>query len=197
MGFGFEEHLLDGRRLAAAADAYFYRVAQHRVAERTDGFREGGGEQQRLPVLRELLHDVAYLVLEAHVQHAVGLVEHQGAHAGQLQRLLRGELLDAARVPTTTCGAWPSEASCGPSGIPPHSTDSFRLGMPVASLRSCLPTWSASSRVGHSTSAWVRTASASIACRTPRPTPAVLPMPAGACAFPSRPSRTAAHGCPR
>src|SRR3546814_10390290 len=28
---------------------------------------------------------------------AVGLVEHQGAHAGQLQRLLRGELLDAAR----------------------------------------------------------------------------------------------------
>src|SRR3546814_4321243 len=72
---GFEEHLLDGRRLAAAADAYFYRVAQHRVAERTDGFREGGGEQQRLPVLRELLHDVAYLVLEAHVQHAVGLVE--------------------------------------------------------------------------------------------------------------------------
>src|SRR3546814_6724902 len=50
-----------------------------------------------LPVLRELLHDVAYLVLEAHVQHAVGLVEHQGAHAGQLQRLLRGELLDAAR----------------------------------------------------------------------------------------------------
>src|SRR3546814_7877264 len=66
IGFGFEEHLLDGRRLAAAADAYFYRVAQHRVAERTDGFREGGGEQQRLPVLRELLHDVAYLVLEAH-----------------------------------------------------------------------------------------------------------------------------------
>ena len=65
-------------------------------------------------------------------------------------------------VPTTTCGACASEASCGPSGMPPHSTDSLRLAMPVASLRNCLPTWSASSRVGQSTSACVRTAVASM-----------------------------------
>src|SRR3546814_3077053 len=44
-----------------------------------------------------LFRSVADLVLEAHVQHAVGLVQHQGAHAGQLQCLLRGQFLDAAR----------------------------------------------------------------------------------------------------
>jgi hypothetical protein len=56
-------------------------------------------------------------------------------------------------VPTTMCGSCVSEASCGPSGMPPHSVSSFTLGMFAASLRIALLTWSASSRVGHSTSA--------------------------------------------
>src|SRR3546814_16433722 len=63
IGFGFEEHLLDGRRLASAADAYFYRVAPHRVAARTDGFPAGCGAPQPLPVLRLLLPYVAFLVI--------------------------------------------------------------------------------------------------------------------------------------
>ena len=98
-------------------------------------------------------------------------------------------------VPTTTCGAWLSDASCGASGIPPHSTDSFTLGTPVASLRSCSPTCSASSRVGHSTSAWVRTAVASSRCSRPRPKAAVLPLPVGAWAMRSRPSRIGGRAC--
>ena len=98
-------------------------------------------------------------------------------------------------VPTTTCGACASEASCGASGMPPHSTDSFRLAMPVASLRNCLPTWSASSRVGHSTSAWVPPAAGSILCSRPSPNAAVLPLPVGACAMRSRPCRIAGSAC--
>ena len=61
--------------------------------------------------------------------------------------------------------------------------------MPVASLRNCLPTWSASSRVGHSTSAWARDTPGSRRCSRPRPKAAVLPLPVGAWAIRSRPSR--------
>ncbi|KAI1691730.1 hypothetical protein DdX_21688 [Ditylenchus destructor] len=56
---------------------------------------------------------------------------------------LRASSCTRPGVPTTTCGSWlSSDASCGPSGVPPVSSNSFRLGMPVASLRICLATWS-------------------------------------------------------
>src|SRR3569623_2947943 len=94
-------------------------------------------------------------------------------------------------VPTTTCGACPSEASCGPSATPPVRVSSFRLGTPVASLRTCLLTWSASSRVGHSTRACSLIWAASIRCSRASPKAAVLPLPVGAWAIRSRPSSRA------
>ena len=99
-------------------------------------------------------------------------------------------------VPTTTRGSCASsERICGSSGRPPHSVRTLRLGRPTASLRSCCATWSASSRVGHSTSAWVRTVATSSRCSRPRPNAAVLPLPVGACAMTSRPSRMAGRLC--
>ena len=99
-------------------------------------------------------------------------------------------------VPTTTCGACcSSDASCGPSAMPPVSTSSLRLGMPVASRRTCLPTWSASSRVGHSTSAWTWMSAGSRWWSRASPKAAVLPLPVGACAITSRPASSAGRLC--
>jgi hypothetical protein len=53
------------------------RIAQHVRGEIGDLARHGGGEQQRLALLRELRDDRADVVDEAHVEHAVGFVEHQ------------------------------------------------------------------------------------------------------------------------
>lgn len=78
---------------------------------------------------------------EAHVEHAVGLVQHQGAHAAQMQGAFARQLLDApgrtdhhVRVVRFQRGQlWAQRHA-------PVSTTNFMLGMPVASLRSCLPT---------------------------------------------------------
>ena len=53
------------------------RIAQHVRGEIGDLARHGGGEQQRLALLRELRDDRADVVDEAHVEHAVGFVEHE------------------------------------------------------------------------------------------------------------------------
>ncbi|TWH02758.1 hypothetical protein L613_000900000390 [Pseudoxanthomonas taiwanensis J19] len=109
---------------------------------------------------------------------------------------LRASSCTRPGVPTTTCGSCAcSEAICGSSATPPVSTLSLRLGMPVARRRSWRPTWSASSRVGHSTSAWQRDWPGSSRCSKPRPKAAVLPLPVGACASRSRPSRIGGSDC--
>ena len=37
------------------------------------------------------------VIVKTHVEHAIGLVEHQHAHAGNIQRLFVQQLLHAAR----------------------------------------------------------------------------------------------------
>ena len=44
----------------------------------------GGGEHHGLPLLGQALHDLHDVVIEAHVQHAVRLVQHEERHAGQV-----------------------------------------------------------------------------------------------------------------
>ena len=46
--------------------------------------RHGGREQRRLPVAMRRLGDAADVVDEAHVEHAVGLVEHEPARLGEV-----------------------------------------------------------------------------------------------------------------
>ena len=52
-------------------------VAQHRFGELGDVLGHGGREEQRLPLDRQLGDDFADVVDEAHVEHAVGFVEHE------------------------------------------------------------------------------------------------------------------------
>ena len=48
-----------------------------------------------MTIFRNAADDVADRFLETHVEHAIGFVEHQGAHAAEVQGLLAREFLDA------------------------------------------------------------------------------------------------------
>jgi hypothetical protein len=52
-----------------------HRIAQHLRRQVRDLARHGGGEQQRLALLRQFRDDRADVMDEAHVEHAVGFVE--------------------------------------------------------------------------------------------------------------------------
>ena len=51
---------------------------QKRLRQLLNALGVGGREQQGLPLFGRLLDDFADVLKKAHVQHAVGLVEHQG-----------------------------------------------------------------------------------------------------------------------
>jgi hypothetical protein len=70
---------------------------------------ERGGEEQRLALGRALGHDAVDGGLEAHVEHAVGLVEDEDRHAVERQVAALEEVLQAAGVATTM---W----ACAPRG---------------------------------------------------------------------------------
>jgi hypothetical protein len=61
------------------------RLAQEGRGQLADAFRVGGAEQQGLALLRALLRDGGDVVEEAHVQHAVGFVQHQRVQRGQVE----------------------------------------------------------------------------------------------------------------
>ncbi len=64
------------------------RVFHEGVGQLADLVREGGREQQVLPLHRQQRHDAADIGQKAHVQHAVGFVEHQDFNAAQVHRAL-------------------------------------------------------------------------------------------------------------
>ena len=64
-------------------DAHFLGVDQKLLAEPLDLGPEGGGEHQRLADTRQGLDDALDIGDEAHVEHAVGLVDHQNLDAAQ------------------------------------------------------------------------------------------------------------------
>ena len=63
----------------ARRDLHFHRVAQDRPRELLDLVREGRREEQVLPLHRQQRDDAADVGHEAHVHHAVGLVQDQHA----------------------------------------------------------------------------------------------------------------------
>ncbi len=71
--------LLDRRGLGRHGDPH--RIAQHPLGELGDLARHGGREEQGLPAWRQLADDRADVVDEAHVEHAVGFVEHENLDA--------------------------------------------------------------------------------------------------------------------
>ncbi|MCY1403226.1 hypothetical protein D9M71_183960 [compost metagenome] len=85
---------LDGGVRRRDLDAF--RVVQQLVGEVGDVFREGRREQQVLALGRQLGEDLLHVVDEAHVEHAVGFVEDQDFHVGQVDAALADEVEQAA-----------------------------------------------------------------------------------------------------
>ena len=66
-------------------DLHADRVVQDRIGQLADLARHRRGEQQRLPLLREPCATIlADVVDEAHVEHAVGFVEHEHLDCAQI-----------------------------------------------------------------------------------------------------------------
>ncbi len=83
------------------APCYLYelRLVEQAVGQLLDLAGEGGGEEQVLPrfVLRQQRQHLADIVDEAHVEHAVGLVQHQDLHPGEIHRPLAGVVQQPSR----------------------------------------------------------------------------------------------------
>ncbi len=92
------DHLGDAlHRGVARGDLDALRVFQQAIGQFADVVAEGGGKQQALLVLGHQGQDFLHVVDEAHVQHPVGLVQHQHFHAGQIHEALLLQVQQAAR----------------------------------------------------------------------------------------------------
>src|SRR5690606_21641840 len=86
LGFDFVENLVDLAGFVQRIGSDFQRVHQEGGAGVADVVGVGGGKQQRLPVSRASADQPADVFVEAHVEHAVGFIQHQGAQLGQIER---------------------------------------------------------------------------------------------------------------
>ncbi len=68
-----------------ARDLHLHRIVQELLGDAPDLRRHGGGEEQRLARERNELADALDVGNEAHVEHAVGFVDHQQFDAGEQQ----------------------------------------------------------------------------------------------------------------
>ena len=92
------EVLVDGvGRLAHAGDLDRDGVGEQRVDGGLDRRRDGRREEQRLVLGRQRVHDAADARPEAHVQHAVGLVEHERLHVGEAHVVVLHEVEEPPR----------------------------------------------------------------------------------------------------
>ena len=96
LGHGAEVLLHGVGRLAHAGDFHHGGLVQHGVDGALDGGRNGCREEQRLVPLGQRVHDAAHGGPEAHVQHAVGLVQDEDLHAGQAHVVVLHEVKQAA-----------------------------------------------------------------------------------------------------
>ena len=83
-----------GRRVAAR-HLDRERVVQELRRKPADLVGERGREEQRLPLARQQVEDALDVGDEAHVQHAVGFVQHQDRDLAQVHRLLAREVQQA------------------------------------------------------------------------------------------------------
>ena len=87
---------LDGRALRRHLHPHWVR-AQNRRGKLGDVIGHSRTEEQVLPVLRKQRHHLTDIMNETHVEHAVGLVEHEELQRLQRNRLLVNEIEQAAR----------------------------------------------------------------------------------------------------
>ncbi len=74
------------------------RVVEQLVGQIGDVFREGRGEQQVLTLGRQFGDDLLHVMDKAHVEHAVGFVQHQYLYLRQIDSLLTDQVKKAARA---------------------------------------------------------------------------------------------------
>ncbi len=75
-----------------------FRVVQQLARQCGDVCRERGREQQVLTLGRQAREDFLHIVNEAHVEHAVGLVEDQDFYMRQVDAALTGQVQQATRA---------------------------------------------------------------------------------------------------
>ncbi|MCY1211583.1 hypothetical protein D9M72_232970 [compost metagenome] len=93
----FIEALADGGVVVRRFQLQRLRLAQELVGELVDAFGIRRREQQRLAFLRATAGDVGDIVEEAHVEHAVGFIEHQRVDRRQVQAAAIDMIKNAAR----------------------------------------------------------------------------------------------------
>ncbi len=81
----------------ARGDFDFDGIAQNGVGQLLDVFGVGRGEEKVLAFVRQELEDLADVVDEAHVEHAVGFVEHEGFDGAEISFAALAEIEQAAR----------------------------------------------------------------------------------------------------
>ena len=103
------------RRRGFRLDRHLDGVVQVLRGDLADGRRHGRREQRHLLVLGGVGQDAFDVLGEAHLQHLVGLVEHQVVQARQVEacRVSRWSITRPG-VPTTTCAPRLRPASCTP-----------------------------------------------------------------------------------
>ena len=84
-------------RLALRGDLHNGRIVQHGVHLVEHALVDGGREQKRLAAFRRRLHDAAHRGEKSHVEHAVGLVQHEHLNLGEVDGLLVHEVDEAPR----------------------------------------------------------------------------------------------------
>ena len=129
------------------------RLAQDLAGERHDRRRHRRREEERLPPRREVLEHPADVRQEAHVEHAVGLVEDQDLHARAARSAARGGRAGGRR------GHQHVDAAAERLLLGAHSRRRRRwprrFGVAPASSWRCSSICAASSRVGARTRARV------------------------------------------
>ena len=95
----------------AQADLDLQRLAQVTLGDRVDPRRHGGREQNGLPLARRRPENLLDVIGEAHVEHLVGLVEHN--HADPLERKrATGDVIERARPGVATTMWTPPDSAC-------------------------------------------------------------------------------------
>ena len=138
---------------------------------------EGGREEHRLAVARKPAHELVDLRLEAHVEHAVGLVEDERAHLGQIDEPSGRQIFEPPGVATRMCAPL-MRLACERIGTPPYAA-ATRRPLATASASKASVTWAASSRVGTSTSAEGRPSAGVVRSTIGSAKARVLPEPVG------------------
>ena len=91
------DHLLDALHGGVARrDLDGLGVAQQTIGQLANFIAEGGREQQALLVLGHQRQNLLDVMDEAHVQHAVGLVQDQHLDGGQIHEALTGQVQQTA-----------------------------------------------------------------------------------------------------